>query len=253
MARSRNIKPGFFMNEVLAECPMAARIVFAGLWTLADRAGRLEDRPKKIKAEILPYDDYDVDVLLNDLSEKGFITRYSVGNNNYIQIDKFSDHQNPHQKEAASTIPAPDSPEARSGKTGASRADSLNLIPDSLNLIPSTDETKAALEEYNALAGRTGLPQVQMFSPERKTALKGRLAECGGIDGWKAALGKVEGNQFLLGANSNGWKADFDFLVKKKNFIKLMEGGYDRSTKSPPKKLTAFEENMEAAGFGGSK
>lgn len=50
MAGARNIKPGFFTNDVLAACDQLARLLFAGLWTVADRAGRLEDRPKRIKA-----------------------------------------------------------------------------------------------------------------------------------------------------------------------------------------------------------
>ena len=50
MARARNIKPGFFANENLAECDPLARLLFAGLWCLADREGRLEDRPKRIAA-----------------------------------------------------------------------------------------------------------------------------------------------------------------------------------------------------------
>ena len=39
MSRSRNIKPGFFKNEHLAECQPLARLLFIGLWTLADREG----------------------------------------------------------------------------------------------------------------------------------------------------------------------------------------------------------------------
>jgi hypothetical protein len=61
MARARNIKPGFFANDVLAEIDPLGRLLFAGLWTIADREGRLEDRIKKIKAQILPYDDCDCD------------------------------------------------------------------------------------------------------------------------------------------------------------------------------------------------
>jgi hypothetical protein len=33
------------------------RLLFTGLWCLADREGRLEDRPAEIKAEIFSYDD----------------------------------------------------------------------------------------------------------------------------------------------------------------------------------------------------
>jgi hypothetical protein len=49
MARSRNIKPGFFTNDELAECHPLGRLLFAGLWTIADKEGRLDDRPKKLK------------------------------------------------------------------------------------------------------------------------------------------------------------------------------------------------------------
>ena len=106
MARSRNIKPGFFLNDDLAECDPLARLLFAGLWCIADREGRLEDRPKRIKIEVLPYDNCDVDELLNQLAKQGFILRYEVGGNRYIQIVNFLKHQNPHKNEVKSVIPA---------------------------------------------------------------------------------------------------------------------------------------------------
>lgn len=107
MARTRYLKPGFFKNELLAEIDPLGRLLFAGLWTIADREGRLEDRPKRIKAEILPYDDCNVDELLDSLHKKGFILRYEVEGERYIQILNFSKHQNPHPREAKSVIPAP--------------------------------------------------------------------------------------------------------------------------------------------------
>ena len=61
MARTRNIKPGFFRNEDLAELGAYAMLLYAGLWTIADREGRLEDRPKRIKVDVLPYFDQPVD------------------------------------------------------------------------------------------------------------------------------------------------------------------------------------------------
>ncbi|MCG9054740.1 hypothetical protein LH442_01825 [Laribacter hongkongensis] len=107
MARARNIKPGFFANELLAECDPLARILFAGLWCVADRAGRLEDRPKRIRAELLPYDSCDADALLGQLQQHGFILRYERDGQRFIQVLNFCKHQNPHVKEAKSTIPAP--------------------------------------------------------------------------------------------------------------------------------------------------
>jgi len=107
MARTRIIKPGFFINEELAELPCEARLLFIGLWTIADRAGRLEDRPRKIKAAVFPYDDCDVDMLLGLLAGKGFLNRYRVEGQGYIEIRNFIKHQKPHPKEAHSEVPGP--------------------------------------------------------------------------------------------------------------------------------------------------
>lgn len=106
MARARNIKPSFFANDDLADISPLGRLLFIALWTLADREGRLEDRPRRIKAEALPYDDCDVDSLLNDLQKHGFILRYEAGEEQFIQVVNFTKHQNPHVKESASSIPA---------------------------------------------------------------------------------------------------------------------------------------------------
>lgn len=130
--RARNVKPGFFKNEILADCDPLARILFAGLWCMADREGRLEYRPKRIKAEVLPYDNCNVEKLITQLSSKYFIRLYSVNNENYIEILNFRKHQNCHIKEAVSTIPAP-------GETGAGMevarplTDSLLPLTDSLS------------------------------------------------------------------------------------------------------------------------
>jgi hypothetical protein len=93
------------MNEELAELPCEARLLFIGLWTIADREGRLEDRPRKIKAALFPYDQSDVDDLLRQLARKGFLRRYEAEGGRYIHITNFKKHQNPHPKEAPSDIP----------------------------------------------------------------------------------------------------------------------------------------------------
>lgn len=136
MARARNIKPGFFDNDTLAECEPLARLLFAGLWTLADREGRMEDRPRRIKAALLAYDDCDVESLLSQLEQRGFILRYQADGLALIQVLAFSKHQNPHKNEAPSELPAPEQHGASTVQAPelhqSNRADSLNLIPDSL-------------------------------------------------------------------------------------------------------------------------
>ena len=108
MARARNIKPGFYTNEDLVECSFAARLLFPGLWMLADREGRLEDRPKKIKMAIFPADTIEIDLLLNELDIRGFIKRYTADNKKVISIPQFLEHQNPHGREQDSILPDED-------------------------------------------------------------------------------------------------------------------------------------------------
>lgn len=103
--RARNLKPGFFQNEQLAELPIAARLLFAGLWLMADREGRLEDRPRRIKMQLFPADTLDIEPLLQGLAEQKLIVRYVVNGVAYIWIPRFLEHQNPHPREAASEFP----------------------------------------------------------------------------------------------------------------------------------------------------
>ena len=108
MARIRSLKPSFFLNEELAKLTPLHRLLFQGLWVIADRKGRLHDKPGTIKVQTLPFDNCDVDSMLNDLAmgDDPFITRYQVDCKRYIQVVSFLRHQNPHHKEADSDIPA---------------------------------------------------------------------------------------------------------------------------------------------------
>lgn len=140
--RARNIKPGFYKNADLAECSMAARFLAPGLWMLADKEGRLQDRPKQIKGEIFPYDDIDVDQLLGELAHAEHLIRYEVGGKRFIQITKFIEHQRPHSNELPSNIPPiqPLNKNKEELPTKVERASSLttdSLIPDSLLPITS--------------------------------------------------------------------------------------------------------------------
>lgn len=107
MGRIRTIKPGFFKNEDLAALPYHWRLLFIGLWTQADKEGRLEDRPKRLKAELFPYDDLDVNDGLGCLAHAGFVTRYESNSVRYLAIPTWEKHQHPNQREEPSAIPPP--------------------------------------------------------------------------------------------------------------------------------------------------
>ena len=161
MARARNIKPSFFTHDELADNDPLGRLLFIGLWTIADYKGELEWRPKRVKAQVLPYDDCDIEVLAINLEKTGFIRFYYVGGSDYVHIVNFNKHQNTHknEKDKGSDVPAmtseniaepsqtidlngvdkiTDGIEINREENGTTPADSLFLIPDSCSLIPDS-------------------------------------------------------------------------------------------------------------------
>lgn len=98
--RIRTIKPDFFKHEKISDLKPLARLLFISLWCLADRRGRLEDRPKRIKVECLPYDDCDADDLLWEIHNAGFIERYEIEGVKIIEVLAFEKHQRISGKEA---------------------------------------------------------------------------------------------------------------------------------------------------------
>lgn len=107
MARARNLKPSFFSNDILAECEPMARLLYAGLWTLADRDGRLEYRPKRIKGALFPYDSCDIEPLVSQLAARGFVQVYQAGGINVLCIPTFGEHQRCHPDERSEGFPPP--------------------------------------------------------------------------------------------------------------------------------------------------
>lgn len=135
MARARNIKPGLFKNEVLGVADPLLTLLFEGLWLLADREGRLEDRPLRIKAEVFPYrEGIDMNAMLGWLETSGFIRRYRVSGLAFIEVVAFVKHQNPHKNEPESVIPSSADAESTPERIGSS-PDFLGSAPaDSLSL-----------------------------------------------------------------------------------------------------------------------
>lgn len=105
--RARLLRPGFFTNEDLAHLPVRARLLFAGLWCLADREGRLEDRPQRIKAAIFPYERVRLEPLIAALMRAGFVKRYTAAYTRCLALPTFATHQQPHHREPPSLLPPP--------------------------------------------------------------------------------------------------------------------------------------------------
>jgi hypothetical protein len=235
MPRARNIKPGFFRNEDLAECSFGDRVLFIGLWTLADREGRLEDRPKRIKIEIFPCDTFDVERGLKELVRLRFIRRYVVNGERYIDIPNFKKHQSPHHTEKPSVIPAwVDNGETLDIHATETVDIPLNPEPRIMNhesRTPNTDSLAApavsvedVVSAWNAFAPIHGLSAVKVLTDKRKSGVRARLQEKS-FD-LPVIYAKIAASDFLRGLT--GWRVDFDFVFcSAHNYVKIMEGKYD--------------------------
>lgn len=83
------------------------------------------------------------------------------------------------------------------------------------------------VEEWNKTAAKLGKPQVRALTPERRQTLKARIAQYT-IDDFTDVFEKVERSAFLRGDTPSWPKgATFDWIFKKANFQKTLEGNYD--------------------------
>lgn len=89
MSRTRLVRPGFFSDERLARLPAWTRLVYVGLWTLADDGGYFDRKPGEIAAELFRFDtvrrrERRVDTALDELLDAGRIRWLDCGEHGVI-------------------------------------------------------------------------------------------------------------------------------------------------------------------------
>ena len=89
---------------------------------------------------------------------------------------------------------------------------------------------REAVEIWNQVAGSVGWPIVQKVTKARISAVRQRLKDCGGLEGWESALERAAASDFLTAKTHHGFKASFDFITNPNKFVNLMEGTYDNRT-----------------------
>lgn len=184
MPRARNIKPSFFDNDELAENNPLGRLLFIGLWTLADHNGNLEWREKRIKKQLLAYDNCDVKELAINLDKSGFVRFYSDGDSIYINIANFTKHQNPHKNEKLKGTDIPeycnsmrqavdlkeitinhDKSGLEQDQSTSDPADSCSMIPDSPILNPDTCVPESSKQDSQTTNVVDEKPKKKRFTP----------------------------------------------------------------------------------------
>lgn len=134
MARIRTLKPEFWADEKLSLLDPITRLVFLGLVSMADDAGRLIDNVKQLDGQLFPNTDDSCRDALDTLARMERIIRYQSASGQYLlQIANWSKHQRVDKPSAyvlPAPPPAPSSGDTRETLAGLSRSDLGPTTPD---------------------------------------------------------------------------------------------------------------------------
>ena len=107
--RIRSIKPEFWSSESVGRLSRDARLLFIGLWSLADDSGRLRGALTYIAGSLLAYDGDAVGKVggwVEELEREKMVRRYKCGDGNtYLDIPNWLKHQK-IERPSASKLPA---------------------------------------------------------------------------------------------------------------------------------------------------
>lgn len=94
MPRIRTVKPEFWTDPVMVSLPPLVRLFYIGTWNFAmcDQ-GHLEDDPFRLKLQILPAENCDVEALIDALVKAGRLARLEVDGDKYLHVRKLAEHQ----------------------------------------------------------------------------------------------------------------------------------------------------------------
>ncbi len=251
MARARNIKPAFFSNDTLADIEPLGRLFFIGLWTIADYQGNIEWRDRRLKAQILPYDECDVKSIAINLDKSGFIRFYSDGDNIFLNITNFLVHQNPHKNERDKGSSIPEFSEEgrqvidfkgltinrdKSGldqdENGSDPADSLIPYPESL--IPRTAEpTKVVQQNTNTKTSK------RFVKPTPQELIEYFNSKGSNQD---------QAERFFNHYESNGWKVGRNPMKAWKSAVSnWLKNNYSQPQQPIQQDDTSWGNNMQQA------
>ncbi len=96
---------------------------------------------------------------------------------------------------------------------------------------PSCDEPalrpEYVFEGYQALAAELGLTVPRDFTPERRQLVRGRMSQYP-IEDFFTVFARCRGSPFLRGDKDGRTPLTIDWVMKKGNFQKVLEGNYER-------------------------
>ena len=122
--------------------------------------------------------------------------------------------------------------------------------------IAAQKEEKADAPDFRKLADffndelrRNGsiIPTIRSIDGQRRSGTMARIREHG-KPAFAEAVKKAAASDFLNGKNDRGWVADFDWIIKPNNFIKVLEGNYDNRQQNNQRYGNTGKHNQRGKG-----
>ncbi len=228
MARKRMIDPNIWQSEDFSKLSTLGKLVFIGLFSLADDEGRGRCNPVYLKSTLFPYEEgirsADIDKTLSEISSNMSVIFYSCDGSSYYslynwntwqKIDKPSQSKIPEYDEKTMQILFDEhSTNNRRGVPPKRKEDNRKEIEEKRNRIKDI---------YNQNC--PNLPQVQKLTDKRNKAIDKFLKDF--TEEQFEQICKIANcSDFLIGKNEKGWKADFDFIMRVDKATNIAEGKY---------------------------
>ncbi len=271
MAERRMFAKSVVGSDVFTNMPFSAQSVYFHLAMQADDDGFLGNARGILR--LLGGGEEELQLL----ADKGYIRLFDSGVvaivhwkvNNYIQKDRYK--PSVYRKEKAMMYPPseekseaedisvsnPDT-QVRIGKDsiGKDRTDKDSTGKDSIGKdsihkgstggkcferSASDGVCEKIFDLYNSIC--TSLPQVRSLTQSRKECISLLLKKYT-REQITEVFRKAQGCDFLCGMGKNGWKANFDWLIREDNFLRVQEGAYDSEPRGEPSSfdLEAYEK-----------
>lgn len=235
MARKRMVDPSIWQSEDFSKLSTLAKLVFIGLFSLADDEGRGRANPMYLKSSLFPYNEdlrsADIEKTLSEISSNMSVVFYSCDGSSYYSLLSWYSFQR-IDKPTSSQLPAFDennkeilrlfvegSPKPPRGLPPKRKEENIKEIKEKRNKVKDIYNTNCP-----------NLPQIQKLTDKRNKAIDKFIKEFT-EEQFEQICKIANSTDFLIGKNKEGWKADFDFLMRIDKATSVLEGKYGNGNK----------------------
>lgn len=244
MARKRMIDPNIWQSEDFSKLSTLGKIVFIGLFSLADDEGRGRCNPVYLKSTLFPYEENirstDINKTLSEISSNMSVVFYIENGSSYYNLYNWHTWQK-IDRPSQSKIPEYNEKTMQkifdNNSTNNQRRVSYKIKENNKKEIE--DKRNRIKNIYNTKC--TQLPQIQKLTEKREKAID-KFLEDFTEEQFKKICQITNSTEFLIGKNEKGWKADFDFLIRIDKATNILEGKYGNTKQENTEKEAFLNE-----------